>query len=409
VSTTPDLLVAADDRTGALEVGGVCADAGWGPVDVAVGLGGTGTSRIRVVDLATRHLGPDAAAEQVRAVADEPSRRVAHKIDSTLRGNWAHELTARLERAATRVLLVPAFPAVGRTCTAGVVDEHGRPVGESPAGRDARSPVGSSRPSEHLRLAGAMSVAEVSLGGGLSEWIITGDGIAVCDAATDADLAAIGRIWAGVADQNIVFAGTAGSIGAAACALVGLAGLVGVNGVEPAAPGRLEGGLTSPVRPLPLPALVVCGSLHPAARVQVAELVARGAVVIELDDEDGGRDPGVVVGPRWPSSADVVVLVSKPPTSLPVGSDEAEVMATRLGECARELVAGGVVATIVVVGGDTAAAVLGNTTMSVGGTVAAGMPWCRSAAVDGVLVVTKSGGFGSRRTLTDLLLERTPG
>ena len=63
---------------------------------------------------------------------------------------------------------------------------------------------------------------------------------------------------------------------------------------------------------------------------------------------------------------------------------------------------------LVVVGGDTAAAVLGDEPMVVGGTLAPGVPWSRRADGSGPLVVTKAGGFGHPTTLVDLLAGRSP-
>ena len=50
--------------------------------------------------------------------------------------------------------------------------------------------------------------------------------------------------------------------------------------------------------------------------------------------------------------------------------------------------------TLVVIGGDTAAALLGDAPRMVGGFVAPGMPWSRDDDGGGPLVVTKAGGFG---------------
>ncbi len=56
--------------------------------------------------------------------------------------------------------------------------------------------------------------------------------------------------------------------------------------------------------------------------------------------------------------------------------------------------------TVVLVGGDTTAAVLGTSPMRVGGTLAPGVAW--GAMPDGVHLVTKPGGFGGASTLVDL-------
>lgn len=398
VSEPPILLVVADDRTGALEVAGLCADAGLGPVDVMVGGQSPGTSRVRVIDLGTRHLDPIVAADRVRAVDSQTNLRAAHKIDSTLRGNWPQELLARLESGGARVLLVPVFPAVGRTCVGGVVFEDGRPVAERAAARDVRSPIRSSRPAELLRLAGCSEVVEVTLNDGLSEWISRGAGIAVCDGCTDDDLAQIGSIWADDASRGTVIAGTAGSIGAAARALF-------------APSANVASSASMPVL-LAVPALVVCGSLHPGARAQMADLISHGAVVIEVGGDDEVPHPAGPVATQCGRSG-VTVLVSALADTQRIDAARADAMAALLGDRARRLIAAAGIATagfatVVIIGGDTAAAVLGDATMSVGGTVAAGMPWFRSAVAHGAVMVTKSGGFGSRHALTELLLQRRP-
>jgi uncharacterized protein YgbK (DUF1537 family) len=125
-------------------------------------LPGAESERVRVVrvvvDLGSRHLSPGEARERAAALSSGP--RIGHKIDSTLRGNWADELVARAEQRP--VLLVPALPEFGRVCSGGEVLEHGRPVHEGAAGTDVRRRVTSSRPAVHLRAVGAASVHELT-------------------------------------------------------------------------------------------------------------------------------------------------------------------------------------------------------------------------------------------------------
>jgi uncharacterized protein YgbK (DUF1537 family) len=65
------------------------------------------------------------------------------------------------------------------------------------------------------------------------------------------------------------------------------------------------------------------------------------------------------------------------------------------------------VATLVVIGGDTAAAVLGDAPRLVFGTVAPGMPWSRDEHGGGLLVITKAGAFGGDDVLVDLFNRET--
>ena len=91
---------------------------------------------------------------------------------------------------------------------------------------------------------------------------------------------------------------------------------------------------------------------------------------------------------------------------LPVSDDDARRAAHALAELARAALGQRDWRSVVIIGGDTAAALLGDGPIDVGGTVGTGMPWFRMPG-GGPIVVTKAGGFGVASTLTDLLLERT--
>jgi D-threonate/D-erythronate kinase len=345
-------VIAADDRTGALETAGACADLGCDAVVVPHGIDTPLERGCVVVDLASRHLSPlDAGA---RAASIGPS--AAHKIDSTLRGNWAHELVARQRATGRAVLVVPAFPAAGRTCVDGVVLVDGVPVAEGHAASDVRSPVRSSRPVDHLRDAGASGVDSLRPDT-VEGWFVSPSApFAVCDAATPEDLDTVAKVWSQAPD--VVLAGTAAMI-AAAAALV-------------SAIGR-RGPRTRPVCAAPV--LIVCGSLHPMARAQVAAVEAAGASVLLASSRE---------------------------------DDYASAIAESLGSAARDALVGGAYRTVMVVGGDTAAAVLGDHVVQVGGTLAPGVAWCRPWGDAGALLLSKPGGFGTPSTLVDLLEERGP-
>ena len=133
-------LTVADDRTGALEVAGEMAP--WlGPVVVTVRTPPPDVAAA-VVDICSRHAPVWAAADRAIVAASVPARFHAHKIDSLLRGNWAHELVAVQEASGGRVLVVPALPRLGRVCRGGVVYVHGVPVGDHDARRATSSPPG---------------------------------------------------------------------------------------------------------------------------------------------------------------------------------------------------------------------------------------------------------------------------
>lgn len=364
-----ELLVAADDRTGAIETAAALADRGAGPVPVVVWPNRTpegGDAMVEVVDLETRHLTPAEAA--VRAAALERPGAAAHKIDSTLRGNWAVELAARHRGSGRPVLVVPALPAMSRVCTGGVVLDHGRPVHEGPV--DPRSRVVSSRPADLVVANGGdgLTVVELDGMGALSTWLAEPVGIAIADAATDADIAAIVAAWRDASD--VLLAGTSAVIGA-------IAG----HRTDPA-----------PLPPIGGPVLVACGSVHPMARAQLAEVEHHGVIVTSLVDEitiSALREHGRLA------------LVTEIPTG-EIDTPLAVAAITTLARGVRDLIDAVDLGALVVIGGDTAAAVLGDVDVTVHGSVAAGTAWATVARLP-MPIITRAGGFGGDHALVDLL------
>jgi uncharacterized protein YgbK (DUF1537 family) len=359
------LHVAADDRTGALEVAAALADRGAGGVDgvgVTVWPEQSSAGQVCVVDLGTRHLSPQqAAARAARLTASGP---VAHKIDSTLRGNWAREIVARHITAHMPVLLVPALPALGRVCVGGVVLNGGRPVHEGDP--DVRHGVGSSRPAEHLRAAGASDVVELATATEVAAWIAAPRACAVVDAGSDADLDAVVAVWP---RSSVLLAGTSATIAAAA-------------GTPPRPVHRRING----------PALVVCGSANPVARRQLAVAADRGTTVAK----DAASAMRAIAARRD-------AILTTPIPHGPVDPEQADVEAARLAAEVAEVAAKAThLAAIVVIGGDTAAALLGATAVRVLGSVAPGTAWLVSPRFR-VPLITRAGGFGEDRAVADLL------
>jgi uncharacterized protein YgbK (DUF1537 family) len=141
----------------------------------------------------------------------------------------------------------------------------------------------------------------------------------------------------------------------------------------------------SPFQRLPRPTLggaiaVVCGSANAVSHEQLRRLsIARPDIaIISVPLTDGELQPAV---------------------------------ATALAERASDRLASICPDTIIVIGGDTAAALLGDAPRLVGGFVAPGMPWSRDAVdgggAGGPVVVTKAGGFGGPDALVDLLRGET--
>lgn len=370
-----EFLIAADDRTGALETAGALAHDGAGVVPMLTRLGdvsGVG-SRAVVVDLATRNVASDTAAARAVGVDSIGADRYGHKIDSTLRGNWASELVARHAATGRPVLVVPSYPALGRTCVGGVVLVDDVPVHEGAAGHDVRSPISSSRPADLLRAAGALDVVGCHDLTDLVDWLEVPSGIAVANAATDDDLGAIANRWVGV--EGVLLAGTSAAIGAAGARLFDS----GERNERPTVDG---------------PVLVVCGSAHPLAAEQVGRAEERGALVLR----DGYELALDAVAAGQPT-----VLALPAPTGPPPSADSAMTAMAALTRAVRAITATHQLGALVVIGGDTADAVLGPERLDVGGLVVDGTPWALWPGRDRPLIVTRSGGFGGPDALVELV------
>ncbi|CAB4364227.1 MAG: hypothetical protein F2681_01220 [Actinobacteria bacterium] len=330
--------VAADDRTGAFEVAALIAQAlGEGPVLVTVG---APAAESGVVDLATRGLGA-ADARTIAAGIESRDGWAGHKMDSTLRGNWAVEARARRQVGGRRVVVLPGWPDLGRTCVRGVVRLFDEQVG------DMR---------QHMPEATFVPHAA-----GLAAWVRTGGGLAVCDVPDTETMYAMAATLADVDPAELLVVGPAGPLAAAFAAHVG----------RPLMPSASRPEVGERV-------LVVCGSANSTSRRQIERLRM--------------------------SRPDVEVL------AVPVLTDDADLNpwpARELAERARVRIGELQPSALVIIGGDTAAAVLGDAPRRVGGMIGPGMPWGLDEHGVGPLVITKAGGFGGLNALIDLFGAQT--
>ena len=140
--TTQTLGIVADDLTGAMDSSGYFAGMGFSTV-VILDPGFPSDADVVVITTNSRAEDPNIARERVRqAVRSLAGRVVYKKIDSTLRGNIGAELEAAMaEMACEKVVVAPAFPAVGRTTVAGALLVNGVPVAETQFANDPILPV----------------------------------------------------------------------------------------------------------------------------------------------------------------------------------------------------------------------------------------------------------------------------
>ncbi len=288
------------------------------------------------------------------------------KVDSLLRGHWAAELAVLARsHAFAHIVFCPAFPAQKR------ITRAGRQWMEGP---DATWLCLDIDPAEELARHG-LKVAH----GVAREIDAAGDAdVLLCDAESDADLAALTAVGRGLKGP-VLWCGSGGLARA------------------------LAGRSPVPLRPDGEPHLVIVGTHHPVSRGQIAHLHARApeyVVAIDDDTHAGGKRIEAALGETGRCLV-VFSLPDRTPTA-----EAAASIAARLRHIVLRLAAP---AWLTVVGGETYLALcraLGTERLSLDGEFSPGLPVSKlvGGRWDGVPVLSKSGGFGHAATLANLLL-----
>jgi D-threonate/D-erythronate kinase len=366
-------LIVADDLTGAAEIAAFLADA-TDPARITwpstAGLWDPAAPR-QVIDTESRNLSPDRAYERMAALARRiPRERLAEftfkKIDSTLRGPIRAELSAWSE--VTRVgpvVAAPAYPRMGRTTVGGVQYLDSVPVAAGPAGDDPLAAAEDSEvwrvlpPGDHVVVPAPARGGAGALAERLARYRMEGRHVVV-DAVEDADLVVLAD-----ALRRMPAAWVVGS-GGLARHLWPSRDLVRVAD----GPGAL---------------VVIVGSHHPAARLQIASLCRTYRCVVLTNHREG--IPMV--------DSDTVLVLATPPNRIDPGAASAAIQ-----DQLEEVIALGRPRAVVVTGGATALHVLervGAMALDVSGELVHGVPLGR--IVGGVWVDTmlaaKAGGFGA--------------
>lgn len=311
-------------------------------------------------------------------------------FDSTDRGNIGPVLDAVRERLGVdRSVVVPSFPANGRTVDGGVLRVHGVLLEDSPMRQHPLTPMTRSRIRDLLQPQTPTPVAEIGLAvvrAGADALRAAIDdapaGYLVVDAVTDDDVRTIAQ-----ATEHLRMLSGGAALGAGLDA----SGAHGATPLPPYAGGRL----------------VVAGSASEATRSQVAAAAAAGHATRKVDVDAALADADAEAEriAQWvralPAAALPVVysvgeLADVRPD--PTGASAAAVEHVLAGLVAR-LVRSGDVDRVVVAGGETSGAVvqaLEAGLLRIGPQLAPGVCWSGITTPDGheVAVVLKSGNFG---------------
>ena len=379
--------VLADDFTGAMDAGVQFAQAG---LDTALALSASwrGKAQVHVISSNSRDVdAPEAAVRVQRALGLLRGGAIYKKVDSTMRGHIGLEVQATLDATGLeKAAICPALIQQGRMVRDGRLYVRGLPLAESDFGRDPAWPAASSEmadlvgmPSTHLGLAKVRAGVD-----SLARAIAAASTRAVTlDAVSSEDVETIGR--AALLGGYL----PCGSLGLAQAWAAGITG-----GARPR---------KRPLSPVAKPALIIAGSQHPNTTAQVKRLLSERNVselVLRPGLTDGANRVGDELGRGLASGRSVALRFP----------DE-RIGAEAAGRLVKEVFSGtgglfqeSRLGALVIVGGETAGWVceaLSVEAVRLMGQVLVGIPWGLLAGgrADGLVVVTKAGGFGDDRAL----------
>lgn len=407
------LLIIADDFTGALDTGVQFSSGGIKTkviVDNHLEVREDERNQVLVIDAETRHLSDTDAYriiyDIVEAAEEAGIPYIYKKTDSALRGNIGSELTAALEASSAEVLpFIPAFPKMNRITSGGIHYIDGVPVSKSVFGQDPFEPVMKDSVKEIILAQRDALVTEVAESEKAKCSVPSG--ILVYDAVTDESLEETAFL---LKKQNLchLMAGCAGF----ATILPRLLGLHGEERREEYLSPRL---------------LVVCGSVNPITRKQLAYGVKCGYPKINLIPEqklnqdwwetpDGGKTIQSVK--EAVEAGDCCIIDSNDPEGTnstmeyagehQITLEEVRVRISQtLGMAAKKLLEQDIRTTFLVTGGDTLLGLMkqigSNELMPVcemaPGSVLTKLEWQGKT----YHIITKSGGFGDEKLLEQIV------
>ena len=269
----PQLLIIADDFTGALDAGVQFSSLGAKTLVVTENdydIKKAEDLQVLIFDAETRHISPEAAYKTVYDIVLRAKNNnipyIYKKTDSGLRGNIGSELAGAMDALGLEEMsFIPAFPAMRRVTRNGIHYIDGVPVAESMFGKDPFEPVKFSDVREIIA-----SQTDKK-------------GIHVYDAETDSEM--------------IEIAGHLGHKGLKLTA--GCAGFAGVLAHFLGYHGK-----SSEVPEMPEKLFMICGSVNPVTRSQVEYARDNGFKYVSLSVKEK-------LNPSWPGSPECINTAEK--------------------------------------------------------------------------------------------------
>jgi len=373
----------------------------------------TGKFDVAAIDTESRNLPPETAYSKVRATVKTLKkmgvRLVYKKIDSTLRGNIGAELDAVIDELGLKAVMVaPSFPAHGRTTLDGHLLVNSEPLERTEFAQDPVTPVSESHiptlmKRQTKRRVAHIDLAEVRAGVDLLKkeiqgLIEKGTQIVVADAETQEDLA---RIAEASMDSKALLCGSAGLAEEYARLLSPRLGLLVVSGTvnavtldqTAAAAEELDIKILEP----------------DLADIMTSEEKLRAEIERLKDEAEEATADGRDVVIRLARSKDLLSKVQVLGKELGMSRLEiAEKLLFVLSESFKRIAANRRFAGVILIGGDTSIRVMNSVAakgVRIEEEILPGVPMGRILGGDheGMLVVTKAGGFGDRHALVQIM------
>jgi D-threonate/D-erythronate kinase len=392
------VLIVADDLTGAADCAGQFRQAGFPAVVLAHPAGhhfSWPLAQVVSLSLNTRDASPSVVrriwerqAPAIRALAQ--NALVYQKIDSTLRGHPALEVRLLLGcLGIASAIVAPAFPKLGRHTREGMHRVDGIPLAETEYGHQRRR----SQPTSYLPelLASCDEARPIHL-----PWQVIDGGVNVVAPWLLQRLDGPGRlITVDVTDERHLDILTQ-----AALPLVGRALLVGSAGWAERLALACQGWLADIPRP---GALGVVGSLNAVATRQVEAASRAGVMVVQWTSLAAYGRPRLS---QALAAGRSVILWTNPGGARPARGGAGRRLLGAVADGVQQLLATAPVSGLMIVGGDTAAAVLRvlrAAGLVLAGEVATGVPYGRlmNGPFAGLPIITKAGGFGADTALAE--------
>ena len=419
-----EITILADDLTGALDAAAPFAARGLSTFVSSSGeMSALPESQVVSVNADTRRLELSEAVDRISDLTGKlasQGRQVNYaKIDSTLRGHPGAEITAVAREIGCQLIVVAsAFPQLGRTVVNGQLLVHGTPLHETEVGQDPLSPLSSSNVAAILGINPDLPTIELSLNdvrsGHLGERfrdlemaVHRRPSVLLCDSENDTDLelivrAVIERAVDSESGPATLCAGSAGLASALA------------HSVQKDANNNANNNLGTAA-----PLLLVTASQRSLADAQIAALVEANIAESHTMRLRLGPDAGVssyefdseAASYSLQRGANTVIRASLNGDLRDLTSTEvrnaADSITHTVGFQVAELVFSQKIGGLIVIGGDTAHAVL--SAVEARGIFLAAEPLpgialgvTSGGLLDSVPIATKAGAFGDEQTLVQL-------